>query len=61
MSYGQFDVTVIGSGPGGAALAQKLAPTGKRILLLERGDFLPRLMSTALPKIPIDLRRCLRG
>jgi choline dehydrogenase-like flavoprotein len=37
-----YDVIVIGSGPGGASLAQRLAPTGKRILLLERGDYLPR-------------------
>src|SRR6201999_2481211 len=29
-------------GPGGASLAQRLAPTGKRILLLERGDYLQR-------------------
>jgi choline dehydrogenase-like flavoprotein len=36
------DVIVIGSGPGGAALAQRLAPTGKKILLIERGDFLVR-------------------
>ena len=28
--------------PGGASLAQALAPTGKRILILERGDYLPR-------------------
>jgi len=27
---------------GGASLAHKLAPTGKRILLIERGDYLPR-------------------
>jgi choline dehydrogenase-like flavoprotein len=33
---------VIGSGPGGASLAHRLAPTGKRILLIERGDYLPR-------------------
>ena len=33
---------MIGSGPGGASLAHRLAPTGKRILLLERGDYLPR-------------------
>ncbi|TPN57346.1 MULTISPECIES: GMC family oxidoreductase [unclassified Mesorhizobium] len=38
----QYDVIVIGSGPGGASLAQRLAPTGKRILLIERGDYLPR-------------------
>ena len=37
-----YDLIVIGSGPGGAALAHALAPTGKRILILERGDYLPR-------------------
>ena len=42
MSQDHYDVIVIGSGPGGASLVQKLAPTGKRILLLERGDYLPR-------------------
>ena len=33
----RYDVIVIGSGPGGASLAHRLAPTGKRILMLERG------------------------
>ena len=37
-----YDVVIIGSGAGGGTLAWKLAPTGKRILLLERGDYLPR-------------------
>ncbi len=37
-----YDVIVVGSGPGGASLAQRLAKTGKRILILERGDYLPR-------------------
>ena len=37
-----YDVIVIGSGPGGGSLAQRLAPTGKRILMLERGGYLPR-------------------
>ena len=37
-----YDVIVIGSGPGGASLAHRLAPTGKRILMLERGGYLPR-------------------
>ena len=36
------DVLVIGSGPGGAALAQRLAPTGKRVTVMERGGYLPR-------------------
>ncbi len=42
MSSTDYDVIVIGSGPGGASLAQRLAPTGKRILIVERGDYLPR-------------------
>jgi choline dehydrogenase-like flavoprotein len=37
-----YDVIVIGSGAGGGTLAHRLATTGKRILLLERGDWLPR-------------------
>jgi choline dehydrogenase-like flavoprotein len=37
-----FDVVVIGSGAGGATLAQRLAPTGKSILILERGEHVPR-------------------
>jgi len=36
------DVLVIGSGPGGATTAARLAETGRRVLMLERGDFLPR-------------------
>lgn len=42
MPQDHYDLIVIGSGPGGAALAQRLAPTGKRILMLERGNYLPR-------------------
>src|ERR1700691_2693461 len=37
-----YDVIIVGSGAGGGTLANGLAPSGKRILLLERGDFLPR-------------------
>jgi choline dehydrogenase-like flavoprotein len=37
-----YDVIIIGSGAGGGTLAHTLAESGKRILLLERGDFLPR-------------------
>ncbi len=37
-----YDVIVIGSGAGGGTLVHRLAPTGKRVLLLERGDYLPR-------------------
>ncbi len=37
-----YDIIIIGTGPGGGTLAYKLAPSGKRILLLERGGYLPR-------------------
>jgi choline dehydrogenase-like flavoprotein len=33
-----YDIIIVGTGAGGGTLAQKLAPTGKRILILERGD-----------------------
>jgi len=38
----RYDVIIIGTGAGGGTLAHTLAPSGKKILLLERGDFLPR-------------------
>ena len=37
-----YDVIIIGTGAGGGTMAHKLAPSGKRILLLERGGYLPR-------------------
>ncbi|MGE0682920.1 MAG: GMC oxidoreductase [Candidatus Binatia bacterium] len=37
-----YDVIIIGTGAGGGTLAYKLAPSGKRILLLERGPYVPR-------------------
>jgi choline dehydrogenase-like flavoprotein len=37
-----YDVIIVGSGAGGGTLAHTLAPSGQRILLLERGDFLTR-------------------
>jgi choline dehydrogenase-like flavoprotein len=45
-----FDVIIIGTGAGGGTLAHTLAPSGKRILLLERGDFLPREMDNWSPE-----------
>ena len=42
MAQHHYDVVIIGSGPGGGTMAWRLAQTGKRILLLERGGYLPR-------------------
>jgi choline dehydrogenase-like flavoprotein len=41
-SDSHYDVIIIGSGAGGGTLAHHLAPSGKRILLLERGSYVPR-------------------
>ena len=37
-----YDVIIVGTGAGGGTLARHLAPSGKKILLLERGNWLPR-------------------
>src|SRR5262249_22138406 len=42
MPNNHYDVIIIGTGAGGGTLASKLAPTGKKILMLERGDYVPR-------------------
>src|SRR5712691_4219203 len=42
MSASRYDVIIIGTGAGGGTLLHRLAPTGKRILVLERGGFVPR-------------------
>jgi len=39
---GNYDVIIIGTGAGGGTLARKLAPSGKKILILERGDYVKR-------------------
>lgn len=43
MTHGtHYDVIIIGTGAGGGTLAYKLAPSGKKILILERGSYVPR-------------------
>ena len=42
MNSTHYDLIIIGTGAGGGTLAYHLAPSGKKILLLERGDWLPR-------------------
>jgi len=38
----EYDLIIIGTGAGGGTLLHALAPTGRRILVLERGGFVPR-------------------
>ncbi len=37
-----YDIIIIGTGAGGGTLAHRVAQSGKKILVLERGSFLPR-------------------
>jgi choline dehydrogenase-like flavoprotein len=37
-----FDIIIIGSGAGGGTIARELASTGTKILIVERGDFVPQ-------------------
>lgn len=45
-----YDVIIIGTGAGGGTLAYALAPSGKRILMLERGDYVPRQKDNWSPR-----------
>lgn len=38
----KYDVIIIGTGAGGGTLAHELAQTGKSILILERGEYIPK-------------------
>jgi choline dehydrogenase-like flavoprotein len=48
-----YDVIIVGTGAGGGTLAYSLAPTGKRVLLLERGGFVPREQGNWNPSVVI--------
>jgi len=50
-----YDVIIIGSGAGGAAAAFSLVGAGKRVLLLEKGEYLPRDGST------LDVKKVFKG
>ncbi len=42
MRESRYDIIIIGTGAGGGTMAHALAGTGARILLVERGDFVPQ-------------------
>ncbi len=53
----QFDLVIIGTGAGGGTLAYALRESGLRILLVERGDFLPQEPQNWQPVEVFDHRR----
>lgn len=50
MTTDRFDIIIIGTGAGGGTILHTLAPSGLRILVLERGGFLPREKENWDPK-----------
>jgi len=56
-----YDIIIIGTGAGGGTLARRLAPTGARILILERGEFLPRERENWDTREVFDRKRYLAG
>src|SRR5579864_9343903 len=51
MTDNRYDVIIIGTGAGGGTLAYHLAPSGKQILILERGDYVPREKANWDPQV----------
>ena len=52
-----FDIIIIGSGMGGGALAFGLRNSGARVLLIERGDYLPQEPQNWQPAAVFDQGR----
>ena len=52
-----FDLIIVGTGAGGGTLAYALAGSGMRILLIERGDFLPQEPQNWQPSAVFDEKR----
>lgn len=52
-----FDIIIIGSGMGGGALAFGLRNSGARVLLIERGDYLPQEPENWQPSAVFDQAR----
>ena len=52
-----YDLLIVGTGAGGGTLAYALAGSGMRILLIERGDYLPQEPQNWQPRVVFDERR----
>jgi choline dehydrogenase-like flavoprotein len=57
MRHERYDIVVIGTGAGGGTMAHALASTGARILVLERGDFVPQEEENWSPRAVWEERR----
>lgn len=53
----QYDIIIVGTGSGGGTIAKKLAGTGKKILILERGGFIPKEKQNWDPHEVVNLGR----
>ncbi|HMA86997.1 MAG TPA: NAD(P)-binding protein, partial [Desulfosalsimonadaceae bacterium] len=51
----EFDAIIVGTGPGGATVARELSKAGKKVLILEWGDYEPTRGSAAqvIPQLGI--------
>jgi choline dehydrogenase-like flavoprotein len=52
-----YDIIIIGTGSGGSTIAHKLAPSGAKILILERGGFIPKEKQNWDPHEVVNLGR----
>jgi choline dehydrogenase-like flavoprotein len=52
-----YDYIIIGTGVGGGTLAYALRDSGARILLIERGDYLPQEPENWMPEAVFDQGR----
>ena len=42
MTDNHYDIIIIGTGAGGGTLLHKLADSGKKILVIEKGGYIPK-------------------
>src|ERR1700675_4437072 len=49
LQHREYDLLIVGTGMGGGTLAYALRESGLRILLIERGDYLPREPENWMP------------
>src|SRR5260370_35148891 len=57
MTAARHDLVIIGTGMGGGVLAYALKDSGMKILLIERGDFLPQEPENWSPEAVFDHKR----